>query len=228
MAMDFIEVWQGNVVDLNAERYDEYWSVLDAVEQSQVHKISNDARRKEYVHIHAQLRYKLANIIQQAPEKIVIERTESGKPYLADYPDLVFNISHTKDLFLIAIAKNCQLGIDVEQRRSRLNLNGLVSKCFSEEEQTYWRQLADLEQLSTFYKYWTRKEAFVKATGQGIVLGLNQCVIDANNINQFVSIPKQCTAVNDWFVYDLDVGEQHFAALVTDQARFAVRQFRLV
>ncbi len=227
MAMDFVDVWQG-CINQESDDYSRAWSVLDTAEQAQAHKITSAVRHKEYVQIHAQLRYTLANTIQQAPEKIVINKTATGKPYLADYPDLVFNISHTTDLFLIAIAKNCQLGIDVEQRRSRLNLNGLVSKCFSEEEQTYWRQLADAEQLSTFYKYWTRKEAFVKATGQGIVLGLNQCVIDANNINQFLSIPKQCTAVNDWFVYDLDVGEQHFAALVTDQARFAVRQFRLV
>ena len=223
MLLNFVEVWHGNVEDLNTDRYDEDYLVLDTHEQTQATKITSDARRKEYVQIHAQLRYKLANIIQQAPDKIVINRTESGKPYLEEFPQIVFNISHTAELFVIAIAPYCQLGVDVEYCKPRLNIAGLVNKCFSSEERTYWSYLSESERINIFYKYWTRKEAFVKATGHGIVLGLNQCVIDSANINRFLSIPEHCGVVTDWFVTELNVSKQHYAALVTDQAGLEVR-----
>ena len=211
-----VQIWQGQLCDDDAS-YQTYWSVLDAIEQAHANKMMSVVRRKEYVQIHALLRYQLARILQTPPEAIVINKTQSGKPYLVDYPELVFNISHTKELFLIAISTHCQMGVDIEYCKQRHNIEGLVHKCFSSIEREYWFQLSEPERLTAFYKFWTRKEAFVKATGRGIVLGLDECVINPNNINQFLSIPANCGEVSDWFVSDLYISDKHVATLVTDQ-----------
>ena len=222
-----VHIWQGQLC-ADDSSYQSYWSVLDAIEQAHAHKMMSVVRRKEYVQIHALLRYQLARILQVPPETLVINKTQSGKPYLVDYPELVFNISHSTELFLIAISTHCQLGVDIEFCKPRHNIEGLVHKCFSSIEREYWFQLFEPERLTAFYKFWTRKEAFVKATGHGIVLGLDKCVINPNNINQFLSIPESCGEVSDWFVSDLYISDKHVAALVTDQEILEVHMLTII
>ncbi len=221
-----VDIWEG-LVSVDDASYQRHWSVLDATEQAHAHKMTSVVRCKEYVQIHALLRYQLATILHVAPERIVINKTQSGKPYLVDYPELVFNISHTKELFLIAISTHCQLGIDIEYCKPRHNFEGLVYKCFSSIEREYWFQLSESERLTAFYKFWTRKEALVKATGHGIVLGLDQCIINPNNINQFISIPTSCGSVDNWFINAIELSQKYCAALVTDRKSNEIKLHKL-
>jgi len=215
-----LALWHGKV---NAEdaHYPAYWRVLDADEQARAGKLNNPLLHKRYVEIHGRLRILLAEILNQPPEKIRIKKAEHGKPYLADYPELAFNLSHTADRVMIAIAWDCQLGVDIESCKPRHNLLGLVEKCFAEEEADYWIQLPESEKNQAFYRFWTRKEAFVKATGRGIVLGLNRCVINIENPMAFLSVPDQCGQAAAWHVLDVDLGEGICSAIVADK-RFSV------
>ena len=72
-----------------------------------------------------------------------------------------------------------------------------------------------------FYRFWTRKEAFVKATGHGIALGLNQCVINPENPTEFLSVPDNCGQASEWRVQDIVLGEGICGAVVTDK-KFSV------
>ena len=216
MAPNIIELWQGNSL-ADDSHYVAYWNVLDEAEKIRARRFTQPTHHKEYVSINAQVRYLLAKIVNQAPEHINIKRTPQGKPYLVEYPNIAFNLSHTHEYFLLAISENCNLGVDIEYCKSRPNMEGLVNKCFAITERDYWYTFSQQDQLSVFYEFWTRKEAFVKATGDGIVLGLEQCVIDVNNPKCFMSIPKQCGNTTDWFIHDVDVAKNYCAALVLDQ-----------
>jgi 4'-phosphopantetheinyl transferase len=116
-----------------------------------------------------------------------------------------------------------RLGIDIEICKPRNNLPGLVKKCFAKEEQFFWGGLPDTEQHIEFYRFWTRKEAFVKATGQGIALGLHNCVINPEKPEEFLRIPKHCGSISEWHLYDINLGLDVCSALVTNKQNANIR-----
>jgi 4'-phosphopantetheinyl transferase len=216
MNTDTIQIWHGNIAAEVAD-YQNYWCVLDAAEQAHAGKITNDLLHKRYVEVHGRLRNILAQTLNESPEKIRINKTEHGKPYLPDTPELAFNLSHSADILVIAVGWNCQLGVDIESCKPRTSLAGLVDKCFAEEEIAYWNKQPETQKTLEFYRFWTRKEAFVKATGRGIGLGLNRCVINPENQAEFLRVPVDCGPASIWHVQELAFAPGICSALVTDK-----------
>jgi 4'-phosphopantetheinyl transferase len=210
-----IELWYGHLADVYAPGH---WSVLDAVELAYVQRLKNESLRQRYASVHGCLRQLLARYLQESPRQIKIKKAEHGKPYLVDHPELAFNISHSGDALLIALGWNCELGVDLELCKERNSLAGLVEKCFAEEEAAYWHRLPETEKKREFYRFWTRKEAFVKATGRGLALGLNQCVINPDRSTEFLRVPESCGAAAEWRVQDIDLGPAYCAALAARNA----------
>ncbi|MDD5579777.1 MAG: 4'-phosphopantetheinyl transferase superfamily protein [Methylobacter sp.] len=216
-----VEVWHGNI-DVGDERYHHFWQVLDEAEQARAGRLKNELRQKRYVNAHGRLRTILAGILNEPPEKIRIKKGEHGKPYLADNPELVFNLSHSVNTMVLAVAWNCQLGIDIEVGKQRANFSALVNKCFAEEEAAYWNKLPEDQKSREFYRFWTRKEALVKAAGQGLSLGLKRCVVNPENPTEFLRVPAACGQAQAWHVKDIDLGHD-ICALVRDKSPISIR-----
>ena len=216
MNTDTIQVWHGNIDD--DRYYKNYWRALDADERVHAEKMKNNLLRNRYVVVRGSLRNILAEILDEQPEKIRIKMAVHGKPYLADYPELVFNLSHSAGAMVIAVSWNCRLGVDIECCKSRSGMAALVDKCFGVEEIAYWGGLPESQKIPEFYRYWTRKEAFVKATGRGIALGLDGCVINPESQTAFLRVPSGYGPASDWHVLDLALGHGVCSALVTDKA----------
>lgn len=154
------------------------------------------------------------------PEKnLRIERGEFGKPFLPDFPQWQFNVSHSGEKLLIAVSFEMLVGIDIEKIKPRNAFNGLVKKCFSLAEQNYWFDLPETEKTTVFYDFWTRKEAVVKGIGRGIVLGLNRCEIDVNSPNQFLSLP----IAEKWFTQKIAISSDYCAAIAMPCANVIVK-----
>ena len=216
MNSDSVEVWHG-IITADEALYESFLAVLDGDERRQADRFTNTLLHKRYVDAHGRGTHLLAETVKKAPEKIIINKTKQGKPFLADYPEFAFNLSHSAEQLLVAVAWNCRVGVDVEHYKSRVNLIGLVNKCFAEAEMSYWNQLPDNEKNQAFYRFWTRKEAFVKATGHGIVLGLDQCVVNPEKPVEFISVPMQCGKASIWSIQDLELGEGACGAIVSDK-----------
>jgi len=180
-----------------------YWPVLDGNEQNRALRHAHPTLKYRYVETHGLLRHLLSRRLGQAPERINIQTAEHGKPYLPDFPDWTFNLSHCDHHLAIAIAQACRLGIDIELIKPRNGFLGLVQKCFAATEAAYWHGLDPTEQSAAFYRIWTAKEAFVKATGRGIAVGLEQCVTDPHRFGQFCHIPPAYGAAADWHLFPL-------------------------
>lgn len=202
-----VKVWLGDI-ESNEKAYPTHWSMLDKNERQQANNFKNDPLRQRYVAIHAKLRVLLAQTVDVDPSGLRILKAQHGKPYLADYPDVAFNLSHTANMMAAAIAFHYELGIDIEWCKPRANLSALVEKCFADEEKRYWQQLPDSKKLPEFYRFWTRKEAFVKATGRGIALGLKQCVINPNKPSEFLKIPEEFGPPSDWPIHDIRLDKE--------------------
>lgn len=212
-----IDFWH-SVLNTTPEQYKQDWLVLDDEEKRRASRFSNALLRERYVTAHGRLRTILAQYLQVSPASLYFLSTEQGKPYLADHPEIAFNLSHSDDDMAVAVAKNCQLGVDIEQCKQRPSLVDLVHRCFAKPEAAWWLQLPEDQQTQAFYRFWTRKEAFVKATGLGIAVGLIECVLNPNQPQNFLSVPVQCGEPNDWHCRDIDLGQNLCAALVADKA----------
>jgi 4'-phosphopantetheinyl transferase len=211
-----IDFWY-HPLDASTDQHQEYWRILDTTEQQRAIKFSNSLLRERYIVAHGRLRRILASYVNDSAENLVFQKNAHGKPYLSAYSDLAFNLSHSENSMVLAVAKNCQLGIDIEHCKPRSSMAALVDKCFAVEEASYWQQLPETEQLRAFYQFWTRKEAFVKATGLGITLGLKNCALNPDNPQQFLSVPNGCGLASDWCCQDIVLESGVCAAVVADK-----------
>jgi len=217
-----VRVWQAEV-STQTQDNQRYWSLLDKLDKAQALRIKQPLLQHRYVEIHGRLRGLLGQWLNESPDKLKISRTKQSKPYLEHYPELCFNLSHTGDHLLFALTNKAQLGVDIEVCKRRVNLAGLVDKCFAEQERTHWAQLPEIEKVQAFYSFWTKKEAFVKATGHGISLGLNTCVVNPQSPSMFLSVPEICGKASDWHSQSLACAADLSAAIVADRSFIVVK-----
>ncbi len=212
---DAIHLWYAGLDASDAE-YERLGSVLNESEWVRARRFLSERNRRDYVVARGQLRWLLSYYLPLAPHSIAFTVGEHGKPRLANRrPDqgLVFNLSHTGSHLLIAVGRDSMLGVDIEAWRDISNLKGMVERCFAPAEQHYWSSLDFCSRTVAFYAFWTRKEAFVKAVGRGISLGLDQCVIGLEPMVHFMSLPQGFGDASEWLLLDIDVGDGVSAAL---------------
>ncbi|NOQ13181.1 MAG: 4'-phosphopantetheinyl transferase superfamily protein [Methyloprofundus sp.] len=210
-----------------ASQLSDYLAVLDDSELTTAERFKSTEARKRYIICHGILRQLLAERVNESAANLRIDKAEFGKPFLPDHPEISFNMSHSGDILAIAISSLCQLGIDVEYYKTRNTWEGLVKKCFAPEEAEYWYSLNNTERKHAFYQFWVKKEAFVKAVGKGITLGLNQCVVNPHHSSSFLRVPELGREANQWQIYSLDVAENEFAAVVCDKQNAVLRLLSL-
>ena len=143
---------------------------LSADELRRGDRLRDKTRRERFLAGRGMLREALAEILGEEPGCIRISEGEFGKPYLSDHlePDSIsFNLSHAGSYLLAAFAAGCEVGVDLEQVRQDLPYRAMAERFFSQREQEDLFSLAPQEQLAAFYRCWTRKEAYLKATGTG-------------------------------------------------------------
>jgi 4'-phosphopantetheinyl transferase len=136
-------------------------------------------------------------------------------------------LSHTGNKFVLAVGNIGDMGIDLEKHRDRTNMPGLVEKCFSDEERIYWHALPDMQKTDMFFRFWVRKEAFVKAVGRGIALGIERCVVDPESQAFFLNIPEAYGLASDWKILDIPLKQDDICALVTKDIEFDYKQTEL-
>jgi phosphopantetheinyl transferase len=129
------------------------------------------------------------------------------------------------DLGLVTLVLRLQLShfSHIKSGQEYIDDAGLVKKCFALEEADYWHSLDKAEQGRAFYQFWVRKEAFVKADGKGITLGLNQCVINPVDLNGFLRVPESCGSADLWRIDAISLSEEVMAAVVCDQQDITLR-----
>jgi 4'-phosphopantetheinyl transferase len=168
-----------------------------------------------------QLRQILGGALEKPPAALRFEYGASGKPALAEGA-LRFNLSHSGDLALLALAR-CDLGVDVELHAPR-SLADVAQRFFALGERA--RFFASPPELRTacFFETWTAKEAFVKATGDGITVPLEdfEARWDAPGEGH-IEVLRGPTSGRRFWLRALEVGEGASGALVAEGAPLVVR-----
>ena len=139
-----------------------------------------------------------------------------GKPYLEQelYGNLCFNLSHSDGLALLAVARGRKLGIDVERIRPEIIKENVAEHFFSPEEVTKLRSLPVDQQAEAFFNCWTRKEAYIKARGEGLSIPLDQFNVSLmpGEPAALLEMKIDPEEVNRWHMMELVSGSNFKAA----------------
>ena len=189
MQKDNISTWSHPPVDLDLQPHQvDIWRVflglpddtvkslfasLSADETQRAARFHFPADRDRFIIAHACLRAVLAHYLHCAPDQLNFSTGEYGKPILLSDKSLDFNLSHSGDYALIAVTRECKVGIDVERIRQGVSHEGIAHRYFSRREISELVALPPEERRIAFFNGWTRKEAYIKAHGLGLSLPLN-------------------------------------------------------
>ena len=144
-------------------------------EQIIANNFYSDIYRKTYLSCHALLRLMLAEKLNMNPLDLSIIRGINNKPVLS-CNHAYFNLSHTRDAFAFVIARDFHVGIDLEKVRQILNIHPIMDNFFNFTEREYILD-EEVDTFNRFFLLWTRKEAFLKALGTGLIENLNQIIV---------------------------------------------------
>lgn len=202
-------------------------TVLDAEERQRASRFATDRLQKRYVVGRGMLRRLLSSYLDIDAEKIRFRYGEHGKPFLAGgaaRSGLQFNLSHSRDLALLAFCPGSAVGVDVEWIRHDLKQTEIASRFFSAAESARLVSLPPDRQIEFFFTLWTCKEAFVKAQGGGVTFGLDRFDVELQ--------PSGATAViagnrgdedfDPWLAYLLHPGRGYAGALAVRERELEI------
>ena len=178
LAPDAVHVWRVRL-DPDGE-LDDLWELLSDDERGRAGRLVQAHHRRRFVAAHGALRRILAGYTASAARELAFDRGPHGKPALvvtegSSRPGLEFNLSHSSDLALVAVARERPVGVDLERWKREMDHLELATRFFSPVEQATLRQLAERGDalVHGFFAAWTRKEAYLKARGEGVMRGLH-------------------------------------------------------
>jgi 4'-phosphopantetheinyl transferase len=141
-------------------------SLLSIDERERAARFHFRIHRDRFVAGRALLRETLARATGRAPAEIVFRYGRWGKPSV---DGILFNASNSGDCVLIALTfDDVEIGVDLEAIRPLSDRDGLVEHFFRPDERTTWESVPHAQRDQAFFRWWTAKEAYVKATGEGL------------------------------------------------------------
>ena len=215
MAVGVARVWHW---PLNASALEvaDLRKLLSPDELERAERYRFDQHRNEFILSRAVLRMVLASYTAQSPESLSFDYSAQGKPALKNGPpDLRFNVSHTEGLAVLALVREREIGVDAEKIRPQPDAQKLAKRFFSAREQLFLGKLSGDELQRAFFRCWTRKEAYIKAKGEGLSIPLHafDVSLEEDQPAALLGTRPDPTEVGRWTLYDLSVGPGYAAAL---------------
>lgn len=191
-------------------------ATLASDEKERANRFVAERSRNEFVVTRGVLRELLGGYLSAAPESLEFDYGPRGKPALAspwgDRP-IQFSVSHSHGLALLAFAVSLRLGVDVELIRPDFATDEIAERYFSREEVLELRRLPPSMRSEGFFLCWTRKEAYIKARGEGLQIPLAsfQVSLTPGEVTRLKSEDN-----SNWDLLSLQPGTGYVGALVTE------------
>lgn len=202
-------------------------NVLSAVEKERLSSFYFTKDKILFNQSHCALRFVLSHYLSESPVNIKYDFTAHGKPFLKNR-SLQFNLSHSDKIAVIAVTADADIGVDIENLIRDVEYDELGNRFFSEAEYSKLCNAKPEEKRVTFFNCWTRKEAFIKAIGEGLSYPLNEFEVTMlpNEPIQITHIQNDPESTNQWTLASKDLGQYKIAAAVKHQnCRILYRDF---
>ncbi len=203
-------------LDAEFQNLPEWYTLLSQDERQRAARFHFALHRDRFIVARGILRRLLGHYLDVLPERIAFRYGLNNKPALLG--DLVhFNISHSEDRALFAFSATTALGVDIEAIRPLPGILQLARTAFSIAEQKALNALAPELQRQAFFRCWTRKEAFIKALGQGVSYPLDQFSVSLDEPARILHVETEPNAPAQWTLQHLTPHDDFVGAIATRQ-----------
>lgn len=181
----------------------------------------------------AAMRRILAGYVGSSPQQLGFSYSSSGKPELAgrwQSSKIQFNLSHSQSIALLAVSREREVGIDVEWMNPKTSVMEISERFFSKDEVAALQAFPEEEQSLAFFQCWTRKEAFIKALGQGLAIPLDSFDVSFGGKQAALlkSVRSGLTDASRWKLYDLPIDAGYAAALAAEGDKHRLQFLRWI
>jgi 4'-phosphopantetheinyl transferase len=229
LAANGVHVWAARL-DLPSEALVRFTGLLSQEEHARAARFRFERHRNRFVAARGVLRSILATHLDSAPDELQFEYGPNGKPVLIGLAQsgLFFNLAHSENLALIAVTRLGPIGVDVEYVRPMADADELVARFFSARENVRFETLPANQKDTAFFNLWTRKEAWLKATGEGIGHLLNRVEVTfvPGEPAQLLALPEKPGLSWDWILRELTPAKGFVGALAFPNVRFSICNFQ--
>jgi 4'-phosphopantetheinyl transferase len=209
-----IHVWSVSIQSfkLSTERLIRF---LNPDESARASQIGANSTRDLFIAGRGVLRILLGQYLRRAPESIQVTYEPHGKPRVAADDHIQFNVTHSGDLVALAFSTDCPVGIDVEPIRELSNISRIYRYMLCPDEVAELMPLPADARERAFFHCWTRKEAYAKAIGKGLLTAFNDfCVsVHPDAPARFVHFNSDTSRAAAWSLHDLSLSPAYAAAL---------------
>ncbi len=181
-------------------------STLSADEMERARRFHFERDQNGFIAARGVLRAILGAYLQVDPGRIEFSYGPQGKPALmGPDADLTFNLSHSDDVAFVALTRGRTIGVDIERMKPFAEVADVTRTIFSARELAEFRALAPDDQQASFFSAWTRKEAFVKATGLGFSMSVKEVEVSfgPGEEAQLVRLNGSAGLAKQWTLRDL-------------------------
>lgn len=213
-------IWVAEVTGTNS--LSDWEALLGPDERERAHSFHFPEDWQRYVYGRGLLRWLLGSYLELDPAALKFTYSEHGKPELAaglSPRPLHFNLSHSGTKLLLAFAWERRVGADVEQVTGNRDLEQIAKRFFSPAERTALLALEGNTRKEAFYLCWSRKEAFLKAVGDGLSMPLDQfdVAVHPGKPAALLATRPDPTEAERWEMHGVDMGPGYAAAVVLER-----------
>ncbi|HEY3840060.1 MAG TPA: 4'-phosphopantetheinyl transferase superfamily protein [Bryobacteraceae bacterium] len=179
-----------------------------------------DRDRARYVVAHTALRDILSAYTGDSPTAVALLAAEHGKPHLADHPDIRFNLSHSSSWAMAAVSLGREVGVDIEWMRPERPTVDIAQRFFAPGEVSELMKIPEEGRAAAFFACWSRKEAYIKARGEGLRIGLDSFEVSLDE----VAVLRKAPDLERWSLCALAAPSGYAAALMAEGSGWRVKQ----
>jgi 4'-phosphopantetheinyl transferase len=222
LAPNRVDIWSAPI-QASREIIDQLKQTLSSDELERALRFHAAEHQDLFVAGRGILRAILSCYVSDRPESLVFRYGTKGKPHLQDHPNVHFNLGHSGGRAVYAVAGD-DLGVDIESIKEVRDWQQISTRFFSAREAEELTRLNPSQQAAGFFACWTRKEAYLKATGDGLAAGLGKFYAGVDPLQGDGTIEEEGHP-RRWYFKDLQLGDQYAGAVVTRFAQCRIRSF---
>ncbi len=213
-----VHVWRMDL-DQPDQALEKFRSTLEDDELQRAGRFYFDKHRRHFIAGRGLLRSLVGRYLGTKADAVRFSYGPYGKPALTgehESSKLRFNMSHSHGVALFAVTENSELGVDVERIRADFASEDIARRFFSRFEVETFNSLHEAERVAAFFRCWTRKEAYIKATGRGLSQPL-----DGFDVTLAPDVPAALLRADEddasrWSLNDIEVGGEYAGALIVE------------
>lgn len=187
---------------------------LSPDERARAERFQFERDRRRFTVARGMLRTLLGEATGLSPAAIVFAQSQYGKPCIVTAPPAIhFNVAHSADMAIYAMSCSCVPGVDIEYVHRDIDEDAMAKRFFTSREYAELQRVPVATRKRAFLACWTRKEAIVKAIGQGLRMPLDKIEVTVAPNAEPQVLGVTCGQLADWTLYNVDAGRDYVATV---------------